>query len=157
VHCVLRIRISVLRTLRATQLEGDNKATRRECISLTMYYRNRALVDDLSRCFSDSRCCGKALIFKARARPTADAAGLHKNSVAYWERCPDIPTDRFLIPLAVQNIEEALRRDGVRLFVSREFRVRVGAVSRDQLSPQYARVREQPATDLTGEKQATHG
>src|SRR5262249_3603108 len=98
---------------------------------------------------------GRALLDWTRSR-LAEAAGLHKNSVAYWERCPEIPTDRFLVPLAVQKIEEALRREGVRLFVSREFRLGVGAVSKDQFSSQYARTRarERSPPGLTREKHA---
>jgi DNA-binding XRE family transcriptional regulator len=35
----------------------------------------------------------------------AQASGLHKNAVAYWERRPDIPTDRVKVPVAVRQIE----------------------------------------------------
>jgi hypothetical protein len=37
-------------------------------------------------------------------------------------------TDRFKVPVAVRQIEEALQREGVRLFVSREFSAGVGLV-----------------------------
>jgi len=64
-----------------------------------------------------------------------------KYEEVYLKAYESVVTDRLLVPLAVQKIEEALRREGIRLFVSREFRVGVGAVSKDQFSPQYARTR----------------
>jgi len=67
----------------------------------------------------------RALLDWTRAQ-LAQALGLHKNAVAYWERHADIPTDRSRVPVAVRQIEEALQREGVRLFVSRELSAGVG-------------------------------
>ena len=71
----------------------------------------------------------------------AQASGLHKNAIAYWERHADIPTDPFRVSVAVRQIDEAFQREGVRLFVSRDFSAGVGLVRKKQFPHQYVRVR----------------
>ena len=82
----------------------------------------------------------------------AQASGLHRNAVRYWEQCADIPMDRFRVPSAVKQIEETLRREGVQLFVSREFRAGIGLVAKGQFRAQYARTRERDQPVETGAK-----
>ena len=47
----------------------------------------------------------------------AKAAGLHKNSVAYWEKHDAISTGRYRAPIACRRMMEALNRAGVETFV----------------------------------------
>jgi hypothetical protein len=82
----------------------------------------------------------------------AQASGLHKNAVRYWEQRADIPMDRFSVPFAVKQIEEALQREGVQLFVSREFRAGVGLVAKGQFRPRHARTRKREQPVETGAK-----
>lgn len=47
----------------------------------------------------------------------ADAAAMHVNSVAYWERHSIIATDYYKVPVACRRIREALLTAGVETFV----------------------------------------
>jgi hypothetical protein len=61
--------------------------------------------------------------------------------VRYWQQGAHIPMDRFSVPFAVKKIGADLRREGVHLFVSREFRAGVELVAKRQCR---TRKREQP-------------
>ncbi|MBS0251605.1 MAG: helix-turn-helix transcriptional regulator [Proteobacteria bacterium] len=57
----------------------------------------------------------------------ADAAAMHVNSVAYWERHSSIPTDHYKAPIACRRIREALFKAGVETFVDPSPGVRLSA------------------------------
>ena len=46
----------------------------------------------------------------------AEAAGLHRNAVAYWERHDEIPTGPYATPFACRRIQAALLSTGVETF-----------------------------------------
>jgi len=46
----------------------------------------------------------------------AEAAGLHRNAVAYWERHDVIPTGRYAAPIACRYIQAVLLSAGVEIF-----------------------------------------
>lgn len=59
----------------------------------------------------------RALLGWTRAE-LAQAAGLHRNAIAYWEAKTAIPAGAYSEPLACRRIREALRNAGVEVFAS---------------------------------------
>ena len=71
----------------------------------------------------------------------AKAAGLHHNSIAYWEARADIPcSSPYRTPVACRRMSAAFLEAGVETFQTPSAGVRLVRVT--QLSPQYARTRE---------------
>jgi len=59
---------------------------------------------------------GRALLRWTRS-DLAKAAGLHKNSIAYWEKRDAIETGQYRSPIACRRIAAALNQAGVEIFV----------------------------------------
>lgn len=65
----------------------------------------------------------RALLGITRAQLAAHA-GVHPNSVAYWEATEQIATNRFIEPWACERMNEALARLGVETFTTPTLGVR---------------------------------
>jgi len=77
----------------------------------------------------------------------AEAAGLHRNAVGYWETEDDIPSGTYAEPVGCRRIREALRKAGVEFLTRPAPGVRLCVKSTNK--PHYARPRARPSWALT--------
>lgn len=75
----------------------------------------------------------------------ADAAAMHVNSVAYWERRGVIATDYYKAPVACRQIRQALLKAGVETFMDPSPGVRLLQRNCRSLSESRQEIAVQPA------------